>query len=115
MNPTLDSYDVLKRLLGIYDSLVGVRLDLQWTQRARFPHVHDVNSIHQNFTFCLLGNFPCFFCSLLIFVFQINLKKLFQHYKQIGKQFRSRSARHYVGPDMDVSCLQRFGTAVVCK
>ena len=38
-------------------------------------------------THCILGNFSCFFCRLLIF-FKVNfLKKIFQEYDQNVKQF----------------------------
>ena len=54
---------------------------------------------------CMLGNFSCFCCCLLIF-FKINFfsKKSFR----VSKVLDPDQDRHYVGPDLGPKCLQKL-------
>ena len=74
-----------------------------------------VNLLHICLTFCLLGNFACFFClffcRLLIFFKKRFFFKFFLEYHQGVKQFGSRSGPtfcHSVGPDLCPNCLKGF-------
>ena len=55
---------------------------------------------------CMLGNFACFFCRLLIFSKSIFLKNYFRNTIRVSNSLDSDQDRHSVGPDLDPNCLQ---------
>ena len=56
-------------------------------------------------TLCMLGNFSCLSCRLLIFFFKINVfQKFVQEHYQSVKQFGLQC----VSPDLGPNCLQRL-------
>ena len=54
---------------------------------------------------CLLGNFACLFCRLLIF-FKIILKKKIRNTIRVSNSLDPDQARHFVRPDLGPNCLQ---------
>ena len=57
-------------------------------------------------TLCLQGNFSCFFCHLLIFLFFFLPKNYSRNTIRVSNRFDSYQARQNVGPDLDPNCLQ---------
>ena len=48
------------------------------------------------------------FCYLLIFSKSFFFENFFQEYHQSVKPFWSDQARHFVGPDLGLNCLQKL-------
>ena len=58
---------------------------------------------------CMLSNFQCFHCRLLMFFFKINcFKKLFRITIRVSNSLDPDQDRHFVGPDLGQKCFQRL-------
>ena len=62
----------------------------------------------QLLTLCLLGEFACFFCCLLIFFKIVFFEKLFPEYYQCQNSLYPDQAQHFVWHDLGPNCLQRL-------
>ena len=62
------------------------------------------------YTLCMLGNFACFFCCLLIFSKSTFSKNSFRNTIRVSNSLDPDQARHFVGPVLGPgpSCLQKL-------
>ena len=59
-------------------------------------------------TFCMMGNFSCFFCRLLTF-FKITFSKTsFKNTIRVSNGLDPDQDRNFVGPNLGTNCLQRL-------
>ena len=57
----------------------------------------------------LLGNSAWFFLSSADIFFKVDFfEKFFQNFIRVSNNLDPDQARHFVGPDLDPSCLQRL-------
>ena len=59
-------------------------------------------------TFCMLGDFSCFCCCLLIFSKLTFSKKSFSNVIRVSNGSGPDQDRHSVGPDLGPNCSQRL-------
>ena len=60
-------------------------------------------------TYCMLGNFSCFWCRLQTFFFKRNVfKNSFRKAIRMSNGLDPGQDRHSVGPDLGLSCLKRL-------
>ena len=65
---------------------------------------------NQGITLCILGNFCLHFCRLLNFSKSTFSKNSFWTIIRMSDSLDSDQARHFVGPDLGLNCLQKLSS-----